>query len=579
MHCSRKQRWLPVQITSEPSDQECFVVQQVLLYLICASWLAQRVLRSDSDAARTVVQGLLRHVVQPIIQVPLQLLGLPNLASEIVESFLAESIEARKSQETASMHTLPLVIAAFNLHRRLRQILDESHAYNQRKSAGAASEGPNRQTSHSKAKYELLFLFGEYLAWQEELRRFVHRSSDPRYMQEARMVSDAFSEPLVCDSDPVLDKEIRAVGGKVDPSSTVDAASCQQDYSRTNSLVAWDKVTQFFRRAAVGLNARDTQGCMESGQGESSTGSGGDEWIEFWLAGVDPSLGQLPIVYRSRAEAVNRQHDTNAGLVKQLERNDVVYIWRGLLANGAAMKFVRDTDCLKREADGTLICDGGLPIEVDPITGMHQPAPVFWLAAGASTSATRSGNVCKFSPARPGAKAAGTIAAAVATVDGAEQASSNCIDVANKQCSNATSSSSTAIGPSPAPSTSPSSVDNILRDDLTQEKSCFAGVVSNAEEAEEVELRQRMKERRHRLATLGEHAGGSVRALVPSASSSEEEGKNDMQTDGYEADCTAVNHEAEVVYGEDCRLSPLELRMSTVARHLLDFRLLSLASN
>ena len=72
-------------------------------------------------------------------------------------------------------------------------------------------------------------------------------------------------------------------------------------------------------------------------------------------------------------------------VVKQLGRNDVVYIWRGVLADGT-MKFVRDTDSLQREADGTLVYDArsGLPLEVDPVTTVHRPAPVLWLAAAAA---------------------------------------------------------------------------------------------------------------------------------------------------------------------------------------------------
>eukprot|EP01043_Picozoa_sp_COSAG02_P006978 COSAG02_NODE_205_length_29157_cov_13.424771_3_plen_549_part_00 len=538
------------------------------MYLIGASWLAQRVLRSESDAARQAVQLLLRHIVQPTIHIPLQLLGLPNLAGEVVESFLAESVEARKSKETASMHTLPLVIAAFNLHCRLRQILDEGHAYSQRKSAGAAVDDPKRQTSHSKAKHELLFLFGEYLAWQEELRRFVHRTTDSRYMQEVRVVSDALSEPLVRDSDRVLrDKEIRAVGGEADLSSTVDSASSQQDSSRSDSSVGRDKrffqaIRQFFRRTVGGSNVADRERETAGGLRNSSTDSvgGGDEWVEFWLAGVDPCLGPLPVVYRSRAEAVNRQHDTDAGAgpMKQLERNDVVHIWRGLLADGKVMKFVRDTDRLKREKDGTLVCDGGCPIEEDPISGAHQSAPVFWLAAGVSTNSAHHTNVCKSSSPRPGAKAAGTIAAAVVTDDGlTEQTNSNCSDSSDEQCSTArTLPSTSAIERRPAPSASLSSMATVLRDETP---SGFASVISDAEEAEEVEQRRRMTERRHQLATLGEHRGGSVRALAPIEPSVEDE--NDV-TQTNVADCATYKDEkTEVVCGEDYRLSSLELRM------------------
>ena len=462
---------------------------RLLLYLIGCSWLAQRLLRSESDAARAVVEGLLRHVVQPVIQVPLQLLGLPTTASEIVDRFLAESVAVRKSRQTASMHSLPLLIAAFNLHRRLRQILDEGHAYRERERAGAAARDPTRQTSHSKAKYELLFLFGEFLAWQEELRRFVHRSSDSRYMREVRAVSDAFSEPLVRDSDPVLDDEI--IGGTADLSctETLDADTFHRRKASRNGVSAvWDKLsyfaqmtTQFFGRTAGKLTSRSAQG-TEGGLGSFFARTARDEWVEFWLAGVDPRLGPLPVVYRSRAEAVNRQHAAGVEVVKQLERNDVVHIWRGLLADGT-MKFVRDTDTLQREADGTLVYDArsGLPLEVDPVTTAHRPAPVLWLAVGASVPTTPSKH-------RPGAKAAGTIAAAVVTDDDSEQAS--CTGSTHEENPTATSFQPTPddgerglqfVEKMSAQSVSPGSVASVLRDEDAVEDRTPAPIASSEE--------------------------------------------------------------------------------------------------
>jgi hypothetical protein len=58
-----------------------------------ASWVARRCLRSESDSARKIVAGFLRHIVQPVLHVPLQLVGLPTMSKEIVESFLSESLE------------------------------------------------------------------------------------------------------------------------------------------------------------------------------------------------------------------------------------------------------------------------------------------------------------------------------------------------------------------------------------------------------------------------------------------------------------------------------------------------------
>lgn len=501
---------------------------RVLLYLIGGSWLAQRLLRSESDAARTVVEGLLRHVVQPIIQVPLRLLGLPTMGSEIVERFLAESVAVRKSRETASTHSLPLLIAAFNLHRRLRQILDEGHAYRERERAGAAAKDPTRQTTHSKAKYELLFLFGEFFAWQEELRRFVHRSTDSRYMREVRAFSDAFSDPLVRDSDPVLDDEV--FGGKAELSSTVDADVFHRTEASRHGLSAvWDKLsyfaqmtTQFICRTAGKLTARSTPG-TDSGLGSSFTHTAGEEWVEFWLAGVDPQLGPLPVVYRSRAEAVSRQHAAGVEVVKQLGRNDVVYIWRGVLADGT-MKFVRDTDSLQREADGTLVYDArsGLPLEVDPVTTAHRPAPVLWLAAAASVHTTPSKR-------RPGAKAAGTIAAAVVTDDDVEKASRNGgTDEKNPTASSfqqpipdgAALQSVEAVS---AQSVSRGSVTSVLRDEVTLED----------------------------------------RAPAPIASS-EEDGQT-RQANGCVPGSPHLSPKVDVeeAYGGDYRLSPMELRAST----------------
>lgn len=529
------------------------VSEQVGLYLIGASWLARQVLLYGSERARTVVQWLLRHVIRPVIQVPLRLLGLPTLAGEIVESFLADSIEARKSQETASMHMLPLVIAASNLHRRLRQILDHGHAYDE-------AEDPKR---HSKAKHELLFLFGEYLAWQEELRRFVHRRSNYSWhMREAQVVADAFSEPLESDRDPILQNI--SVGGEPELSSTADVSKThQQDSLCSGPSTAWNRVkdflrlaTQFLGRTPGGSNVRDRQR--------------GNEWVELWLAGTDPHLGPLPIVYRSSTEAVNRQHDTNAGveIVKQLERNDVVHIWRGprgpLCADGAAMRFVRDTDRLQREADGALVCDSGIPLELDPDTGLHKPAPVFWLAAGKPAASTGGGELCQ-SRSRPGAEVAGTIAAAVGIDDDVEQASSSFSDSCKAEHSNGSTSASASgheglrpIGRTPGPSGSPSSA-NMSRDEVSLDKtSGCASVVAEAEQTEQAE-------RRHQLATDAEHGNDSVGVLAPMVPS-QEDANTSMQTDSCVADCASSKAKNVKDFNvEDYRVSVLELRMSTVA--------------
>ena len=106
----------------------------------------------------------------------------------------------------------------------------------------------HREHTHRQAKHELLFLFGEYLAWQEELRRFVHRRSNYSWhMREARVVADAFSEPLESDRDPIL-KNI-SVGGEPELSSTADVSQThQQDSLCSGPSTAWDRVKDFLRQ-------------------------------------------------------------------------------------------------------------------------------------------------------------------------------------------------------------------------------------------------------------------------------------------------------------------------------------------
>ena len=357
---------------------------------VAASWAARRCLRSESETARKIVEGFIRHIVQPVLHVPLQLVGLPTMSKEIVDSFLSESLEARRFEKAGFMHTLPLLVTAFNLHKRLRLILDDGHAYHALQRAGSKGSEPAVHSSHSKAKVELMFLFGEYLAWGEELRRYVHRTSNTSYMSEAREVNDAFSVPLPSeelDEEAASEEEEEqedeedgnaATGGHGTAGGGAVAVGSDDSVGGSGIARLWQVISQRF--GAVVYTAAVAVGDTRDGDGVGGAAGAGERlqlpvlkpkptWVEFWLAGVDAGAA-LPVVYTTRREAAAGQHDDATLTVAPLRRNEVIHIWQRKFPDGT-MKLVRDGDVASFDATGT-------PQAFDHVVGLR-PATIHWI--------------------------------------------------------------------------------------------------------------------------------------------------------------------------------------------------------
>ena len=102
--------------------------------------------------------------------------------------------------------TMPLAYAALNLHRReshssstlsvasasanhpplhagLHQLLYEGYV---QRSAGMSRE--HDALNSDEGKYETMFLFGEYFAWREQVRRQMHRNGNTDFVKKLRGV-------------------------------------------------------------------------------------------------------------------------------------------------------------------------------------------------------------------------------------------------------------------------------------------------------------------------------------------------------------------------------------------------------
>ena len=260
-------------------------------------------------------------------------------------------------------YSLPLLIAAHNLHRRLRLILDDGHAYLERERSGARAARPELQSAHSKAQYELMFLVAEYMAWLEELRRYTHRNSDAHYVQLSKAVSESFSAPLPSaeeedkiamkqgekleQADELEDVPTVVVGVAVgedataaepqaaDDSTIPGAADAQQPASE----VGWLQRGWAAARAQLGLASSTAEAKPAAATpSRRRRGHSTRRWIQFDMRSLDMS-SQLPVVYGSRADAQQRQHSTKAPPF-ELRPTDVISVFGPNFKDGT-MKFVR----------------------------------------------------------------------------------------------------------------------------------------------------------------------------------------------------------------------------------------------
>jgi hypothetical protein len=169
-------------------------------------------------------------VLRPVLKVPCVWWGAPTAADEMIDRFLANNNLAREVEDKRLQHTLPLLLSAWSLHTRLRLILDQSHAYVERQATAKLCDPcavPDLSNRHFRAQVsalyqayiphlvtvvcvlgprgivgghvlmwfrwalqcECMFMFAEFFAWKEEIRR--------HHMRAIRTVEEAFSADLL----------------------------------------------------------------------------------------------------------------------------------------------------------------------------------------------------------------------------------------------------------------------------------------------------------------------------------------------------------------------------------------------
>ena len=173
-----------------------------------AIWfVAQWCLRSRSTHAQAFVTGICNHIVKPALRWPATTLGFPEAADNMVNRFLANNNRARELAERGLIHSVPLLLAAWSLHRRLRQILDHSHAFKERKAAIKQQCGTRTTLDltnrHFRAQCELMFLLAEFFGWVEEVRRHSYTLGMAGHCElerGLRLVESAFAAELPPDS-------------------------------------------------------------------------------------------------------------------------------------------------------------------------------------------------------------------------------------------------------------------------------------------------------------------------------------------------------------------------------------------